>query len=646
MVRARHAVILPVILIVLVLIGLLGAMFSFRVHADVASVQAVANRFQTTLAAQAGVEAVKLLLRTARFDRTQWYHNPEALHRVLVWAQGEDSRSAGTTDELEETRAYRFSIVADDPTDDERYIRFGITDEASKLNLNAATPAQLLTLVETVAVTDSEGEEAVQPQAIVDAIVDWRDADNKPNGEAADTEGEYYLSLDKPYGVKNGLFSSVEELLLVKGVTGSVLYGEDFDRNGLLTPNEDDGDDSFPPDNRDGELTRGLYPYVTVMSRETDVDAENRKRIYLFTDEGMLKKALEDVFPDRKDVIDFIAAVTRTGPVGPGGSGKPGGSTPKPGSGGKPGDPTGQPPGTKPGTTPPPTTPPTGPATGPQPPRTGVTAPTTPRRPASGGATPEVKPPPKKKAQDPGATVPPVGRGRGSQQPAPASGPKSGTPKPPTPGTPPITLPAGDAGQDEATPPVDELENPPVPRGTGEGASGPTPIRSPASLLWPRMIGDQPHPSPLTEEDLPVLMDRLTTRSPKEREVRGLINISTASREVLKCLEGLKEEQINGIIAARDVLEAEELATPAWVVTQGIVDVGTFELFAPYVTARGQQFTIESLGYADHMGMVTRLQVVVDMVGPIANTIYYRDISYLGGAFPIREEDKEQVRGR
>ena len=54
--------------------------------------------------------------------------------------------------------------------------------------------------------------------------------------------------------------------------------------------------------------------------------------------------------------------------------------------------------------------------------------------------------------------------------------------------------------------------------------------------------------------------------------------------------------------------------------------------------------TIEALGFADHIGTVTRLQVLVDLVGPIAQTIYYRDLSNLGGHFTIREEDKENVR--
>ena len=173
------------------------------------------------------------------------------------------------------------------------------------------------------------------------------------------------------------------------------------------------------------------------------------------------------------------------------------------------------------------------------------------------------------------------------------------------------------------------------------------PIRSPASLLRPRKIGtQQEEPSPLTVDHLPLLMDRLSTRRPTERRIPGLINVNTAPRQVLECLGELNGEQIQSILALRETLTAETLSTPAWLVTEGAVAVETFDKIASNLTARGQQFSIESLGYGDHIGMVTRLQVVVDMVGPIAQTIYYRDLSYLGGSYPIREEDKEQVRGR
>jgi DNA uptake protein ComE-like DNA-binding protein len=667
MAKQARAVILPVILFVLLLLGLLGAMFSFRIYADVSATRVIGDRLQTRLAAEAGVEAVKLLLRTARSDRTQWYNNPDAFHRMLVWAHGADRSKAGTNEEFHDTTAFRFSIVADDPTDDKKLIRFGITDEASKLNLNAATDAQLLKLVETVVAGQKEGESDIDPRAMVDAIIDWRDADSKPTGEAGDTEDAYYRLLDKPYRVKNGPFSTVEELLLVKGVTGQVLFGEDFDRNGLLTPNEDDGDKSFPPDNQDGVLNRGLYPYLTVSSYEANTSNDNSPRIYLFTDEATLGKELEDVFPDQADVIHFIVAVTRAGPGVPGGGGKPSGTGGQPpgSSGGKP--PAGAPGATTPpggtGTIPPAQAPAGTPGSG----KGGNKPPAGPG--STGGPVPPPgpKPPPKKAANEKqkSPSVNPSTGSRGPGSPAQSGGRKGVKPQPPgsagtvpsgggKPGAGVGGLPSGATtppSGDEAEPTGDEsgagAEKPGGQPGSGDGGSAATPIRSPASLLRPRKIGTElEEPSPLTVEQLPLLMDRLTTRRATERRVPGLINVNTAPRQVLECLEGLTGEQAQSILAVRETLDAKTLSTPAWLVTEGVMDVETFDKIAASLTTRSQQFTIESLGYGDHMGMVTRLQVVVDMMGPIPQTIYYRDISYLGGSYPIREEDKEQVRGR
>lgn len=538
MIGSRRGVILPVVLMVMVLLSLMGAMFAFRVNADLAATQVVAERLQTRLAAEAGIDRVKLLLRDGRFDMDQWYHNPDDLHRVIVWVDGGNESTWGSNEEFEgDEMAYRFSIVADDPTDDEDFIRFGITDEASKLNLNTATEVQLLKLV-----GQSVGEnDEIDPRQIVNAILDWRDTDSTPRGEPGDTEGPFYRTLPKPYLVKNGPFDTVEELLLVKGVTGQILYGEDFDRNGLLTPNEDDGDDSFPPDNEDNKLNRGLYPYLTVHSSENNVDNENRPRVYLHGDASTLQAGLETVFPDRPEVVQFIIQTagqsreTITGQGG-GGSRRPGGR-----GGGRRGNN----------------------ATGGNP---------------SGGDG--------------------DGSGGGAE---------------------------GD-GQ------------------TGNKESGP--IQTPASLLAQTAGGRQTLINPLSMEDLPTLMDRLTAVPSEQQSIAGLINVNTAPPQVLRCVEGLNEEQIEALVETRVGLASEEKMTTAWLVLEEVVDFETYEKIAPQITARGQQFTIESLGYADHVGMVTRLQVIVDLVGPIAQTVYYRDMSYLGGHFPIREEDLERVRAR
>ena len=625
--RSR-GVILPVVLFVLVLIGLLAAMFAFRVHADLAATQAMAFRLQTRLAAEAGVERVKLLLRTARFDRGVWYHNPDLFNRIIVFAHGREPRVAGSSEEFDEKMVYRFSIVADDPADDKEFVRFGITDEASKLNLNAqtTTETQLLKLV-SGAVGDND---QVDPQKIVDAIIDWRDADADPHGEDPGTEGDYYRSMEKPYRVKNGPFDTVEELLLVKGVTPEILYGEDFDRNGLLSESERDGDRTFPPDNQDDVLNRGLYPYLTVLSAENNVGNDNRPRVYLLGDEAVVRAELEAAFPDEPAIVDYIVSAVKTPPAGgPGGvqgGGQPGGGQPGGGheGGGQPD--AGQPP--------------IGGGGGQQPVGDGKSGPQQQRR-------------------DPPAGGQPAGSGSPGGGPGGAGAPGAGG-SGATGGDGDVDPSAGAAGEGDGEQPPGDGAGEGDEGGDGSGAGGPaggqpgtgeeggggTPIRSPASLMLPRTVDGQVVASPLTPEHLAVLMDRTTTIPPAQRTVPGLININTAPRSVLQCIDGLSADQIEAILAKRNGLGAAAAATTAWLVSEGVMDATAFEKVAPHITARGQQFTIESVGYADHIGMVTRLQVVVDMNGPIAQTVYYRDLSNLGGAYPIREEDKEKMRGR
>ncbi len=135
--------------------------------------------------------------------------------------------------------------------EDDRTPTYGIVDESAKVNLNSASEEMLYAL-------------PGMDELIVAAIIDWRDEDNEPSANGA--EDEYYLMLSDPYYAKNEPFETVEELLLVRGVTAIELYGEDKNRNGIIDDNENDAAASEPPDNRDGRLDRGLIDFVTVYS--------------------------------------------------------------------------------------------------------------------------------------------------------------------------------------------------------------------------------------------------------------------------------------------------------------------------------------------------------------------------------------------
>jgi len=127
-----------------------------------------------------------------------------------------------------------------------------VVDEASKLNINYATKAQLMGLPEMV-------------EDIADAIIDWRDTDDTPSGLGV--EGGYYEALDFGYMARNGPFRTIRELLLVKDVTDELFYGEDTNNNGQLDYNERDGDATPPADNGDNELNLGWIAYLTCYTK-------------------------------------------------------------------------------------------------------------------------------------------------------------------------------------------------------------------------------------------------------------------------------------------------------------------------------------------------------------------------------------------
>jgi DNA uptake protein ComE-like DNA-binding protein len=137
--------------------------------------------------------------------------------------------------------------------DNDQQIAYGIVDEASKININSAGQDTLMMLPRMMR------EDAA-------AIIDWRDSDQ--NITLGGAESEFYMTLADPYMCKNSPFETVEELLLVHGMLPELLYGEDTNRNGILDFNENDADESYPPDNADGKLDRGLYDMVTVYSAE------------------------------------------------------------------------------------------------------------------------------------------------------------------------------------------------------------------------------------------------------------------------------------------------------------------------------------------------------------------------------------------
>jgi type II secretory pathway component PulK len=148
--------------------------------------------------------------------------------------------------------------------ENEREFDYGLRDESGKINLNSASEEMLLRLPGMTA-------------ELAASIIDWRDEDSEISPGGA--EDEYYLLLAEPYNCKNSALETVDEILLIKGASKDILYGEDTNLNSILDDNENDGDLREPLDNRNGRLDSGFYDYVTVYSVEINLDSEGNQRI-------------------------------------------------------------------------------------------------------------------------------------------------------------------------------------------------------------------------------------------------------------------------------------------------------------------------------------------------------------------------------
>ena len=169
--------------------------------------------------------------------------------------------------------------VLRDCYDDASVSRYGAGDESAKLNINVATREQLARLPR------------ITP-AVVAAIIDWRDDNEQPEPDGI--ERGYYESLPHPYTIRNAPMRTMREMLLVRGVTPELFYGEDTNVNGVLDDNENDGDASDPPDNADGRLDRGWYAWLTSYSFEKNVNPlSGQQRLNLSSaDAGTLAQRL------------------------------------------------------------------------------------------------------------------------------------------------------------------------------------------------------------------------------------------------------------------------------------------------------------------------------------------------------------------
>ena len=132
-------------------------------------------------------------------------------------------------------------------------VKVEIRDESAKIDINTASDALLLGLFVSIGMADEDAAK------VVDAILDWRDADSfkRPNG----AEEPEYAAAGLSYKPANAPFQAIEELQLVLG----------------LRP----------------DIYRRIAPMITVYSRQNGVNPQLASRDVLLAIPGVTVDAVD-----------------------------------------------------------------------------------------------------------------------------------------------------------------------------------------------------------------------------------------------------------------------------------------------------------------------------------------------------------------
>ncbi len=205
--RDRGAVLL-IVLWIMVAMSVLGLSFSAAIRTEVNAARNVVDQKQSYYLARAGFEyaVFKILEARSAFAQSQQLLEGEleSIPEVLT---------GFSTLQLENGVA-----------------EVEVIDETGKINLNAPVDQTFSDLVYNVLIV--VGVEPVLAETITDSIIDWKDEDDFPQPNGA--ESGFYRSSETPYNAKNGPFDVPDELLLVRGVTPEIYYG----RKGLTESGE------------------------------------------------------------------------------------------------------------------------------------------------------------------------------------------------------------------------------------------------------------------------------------------------------------------------------------------------------------------------------------------------------------------------
>jgi len=269
--KDRRGTIIAVVLVVIVILSLAALTLTKLMQAEQRGAKYNMRQTQVRYLAESGIDALRVLLMYEEEDLLDLgglYDNPDELCGVMLIDNPRDVREVG-----------RFSVIS--PWLDEYGmpvdVRYGVGDESAKFDL------RMILAFENE--KPGLGREILMnlpgmDEYIAEAILDWIDEDDDTRDYGA--EAEYYEGLDVPYRPRNAMIHSLDELLLVVGVTPTLLYGADWNRNGLIDLGEPDPMEfqlENDYDNSEGYLDCGLYSLLTISSAENPNSKDGSEKV-------------------------------------------------------------------------------------------------------------------------------------------------------------------------------------------------------------------------------------------------------------------------------------------------------------------------------------------------------------------------------
>ncbi len=203
--HGESGVALVLALLFIVLLTVLVADFVYEMKVDASLIDAQNSDMEAYLSAKSGVATAMATL---------------ARDLILSEDDAVANNNTGIFDSLDEPWAEPSALESLNNA----LGTFLIADEYGKINLNALifdNDIPFQPLVDALEYLFTIREVEVSP---VDAILDWIDTNDfsGPNGY----ENDFYENLKVPYSCKNGPMDSLEELLLIPGITLEVFFGD------------------------------------------------------------------------------------------------------------------------------------------------------------------------------------------------------------------------------------------------------------------------------------------------------------------------------------------------------------------------------------------------------------------------------------